>query len=136
MVDSACQLSLAPVLDVTPFGPGWIAQMIRPLNAPADLVGSGTSVVSNRSGPDRSAVISLELTSASVPLVLRISAPGYGRSVVMPGYVVRRIHVPVHAPARSVTLVRFATRSLMRAHTAILEFTRIDVRSAQARRVG
>jgi hypothetical protein len=99
-------------------------------------VGSGTLVVSNRSGTDRCAGISLELASGSVPLVLRISAPGYGRSVAMPGNVVRRIHMPVQAPARSVTLVRFATRQLMRAHTAILEFTRIDVRSTQARRVG
>lgn len=125
--NSAYQLSAAPVLDVTLFGEGWIAPLIRPLNATADLVGSGTLVISNRSRQTRTAVLSFWVTCGSVPLVFRISGPDYSRSMVVPGHAVRELIVPVRVDARSVMQVHLVDQSLEPSWIPILEFSSVNV---------
>jgi hypothetical protein len=125
--NSAYQLSAAPILDVTPFGGGWIAPRIRQLNATADLVGSGTLVISNRSRQTRAAALSFWVTCGSVPLVFRISAPGYRRSMVVPRNGVREVVVPIRVAANSVTQVHLVDQSREPSRMPILEFSSVDV---------
>ena len=123
-------LSAAPPVDVTLFGPGWIAPTARPLGGPADLDGHGMLIVSNRSGQRRAIDLWLAAVDLGGPATLRLSSPGHAAAETVRVTTTRVIRFPVTVAARAVTIVRIDERLAARSRISLVRFNAIVVRSA------